>query len=94
MRRVREIVKDNDSGQLYQYRDIDQIEKILRSFDKSITGLRIAMNRLCAVIEGVEENWIIHEILMEHKNMLHSQIDLLIKERRKLVDGNRSIHLR
>jgi ParB family transcriptional regulator, chromosome partitioning protein len=88
MRRVREIVKDNESqelfeGSIHQSRDKDQAEKILRSFDKSITGLRIAMNRLCVIIDGMEENWIIHQLFMEHKNMLHAQIDLLIKEKRK-----------
>lgn len=94
MRKVREIVKDNDSDQLFegsihQSRDKDQIEKVLRLFDKSITGLRIAMNRLCAVIEGVDQNWIIYEILMEHKNMLHAQIDLLIKQKRKALYNDR-----
>jgi len=32
----------------------------------------------------MEDNWIIYEILMQHKMMLHSQIDVLIKEKKKL----------
>jgi ParB family chromosome partitioning protein len=55
-----------------------------RSFDKTITALKIAMNKVASVIENVEDNWIVYEILMQHKNMLNSQIDLLIKEKRKL----------
>jgi ParB family transcriptional regulator, chromosome partitioning protein len=55
-----------------------------RSFDKSITTIRIAMNSLSEIINGVEHDWIIHEILMQHRNMLHSPIDLLLKEKRKL----------
>jgi ParB family transcriptional regulator, chromosome partitioning protein len=35
-------------------------------------------------MEYIEDNWIVYEILMQHKNMLHTQIDLLIKEKRKL----------
>jgi len=55
-----------------------------RSFDKSITAIRIAMNSLNDIINGVEHDWIVHEILMQHRDMLHSQIDLLLKEKRKL----------
>ena len=55
-----------------------------RSFDKSITALKIAMNKIAAILEGVEENWIVYEILMQHKNMLNAQIDILIREKKKL----------
>lgn len=55
-----------------------------RSFDKSITALKIAMGKMASIIESVEDNWIVYEILMQHKNMLNSQIDLLIKEKKKL----------
>lgn len=58
--------------------------KAQRSFDKSITALKIAMNKIAAIVEGVEENWIVYEILMQHKNMLNAQIDVLIREKRKL----------
>ena len=62
----------------------DIYEKSLRSFDKSITALKIAMNKLSAIIEQTEDDWIVYEILMEHKAMLSAQIDLLIKEKKKL----------
>jgi ParB family chromosome partitioning protein len=62
----------------------DMYEKTQRSFDKSITALKIAMNKLCAIIEQTEDNWVVYEILMEHKAMLSAQIDLLIKEKKKL----------
>jgi len=55
-----------------------------RSFDKIITLLKITLNRTAKVIEDIEENWIIYEILMQHKNMLNRQIDILIKEKKKL----------
>jgi ParB family chromosome partitioning protein len=54
-----------------------------RAMDKSIILLKVAMNKLALVIESVEENWLAYEILMQHKNMLHEQIDILIKEKRK-----------
>lgn len=58
--------------------------KAQRSFDKSITALKIAMNKIAAILEGIEENWIVYEILMQHKNMLNTQIDILIREKKKL----------
>jgi ParB family transcriptional regulator, chromosome partitioning protein len=90
LKKVREVVKDNEyqelfEGSIYESRDKDQAEKIIRIFDKSITGLRIAMSRLSTIIDGIEENWIIRQLLMEHKSMLHAQIDLLMKEKRKAV---------
>jgi ParB family chromosome partitioning protein len=55
-----------------------------RSFDKSIIALKIAMNKISGVVESVEGNWIVYEILMQHKNMLNAQIDVLIREKKKL----------
>jgi ParB family transcriptional regulator, chromosome partitioning protein len=69
---------------VYRNDCIDHIKIAERSFDKSITAIRIAMNSLSEIIDGVEHDWVIHEILMQHKNMLHTQIDLLLKEKRKL----------
>jgi ParB family transcriptional regulator, chromosome partitioning protein len=55
-----------------------------RSFDKSITALKIALGKISSIVEAVEENWIIYEILLQHKNMLNAQIDVLIREKKKL----------
>jgi ParB family transcriptional regulator, chromosome partitioning protein len=94
MRNVRELVKRIDSEPCSEnnslhlvitHPKIDEVDRLtLRSFDKSIIALRIAMNTLGGIVGGVEDNWIIYEILMQHKNMLHSQIDLLIKQKRKI----------
>jgi ParB family chromosome partitioning protein len=55
----------------------------MRVFDKSIITLKLALDKIRLVISQIENNWITYEILMQHKNMLHAQIDLLIKEKRK-----------
>jgi ParB family transcriptional regulator, chromosome partitioning protein len=93
-RKARKLIKNNCGGiqenkpyNSFSYRDKvieDDVEKTNRSFDKSIVALRVAMNRIGEVIQGIaSDNWVMCEILMQHKNMLHSQIDLLIKEKRK-----------
>ena len=91
-RKVRQIVKniktnpiDNyDSKQTFVTRFKDRNEKTQRSFDKSIIALRIAMKKLSSIIEQSQDSWIIYEILMQHRNMLHQQINILIKEKMKL----------
>jgi ParB family chromosome partitioning protein len=91
-RKVRQLVKEHiefSSSSMYDfkqndYKIVDIDRKVQRSFDKSIVALRIAMSRLATIIESMEDNWVVYEILMQHKNMLHSQIDLLIKEKKKL----------
>jgi len=85
---VKEHVKESTSN-IYDFKEvgdkiIDIDSKVQRSFDKSIIALRLAASRLAAIIESMEDNWIVYEILMQHKNMLHSQIDILIKEKKKL----------
>jgi ParB family chromosome partitioning protein len=93
-RETREIIKNNNNiHPVYDYNINDQIyedkisdidERTQRYFDKAIIALKVAMNKISGVIVESQENWIINETLMHHKNMLHSQIDLLIKEKMKL----------
>jgi ParB family transcriptional regulator, chromosome partitioning protein len=61
----------------------DDYERLCKSFDKSIIALRIAIKKIGSIIEVVEDNWFFYDILLQHKNMLNSQIDLLIKEKMK-----------
>lgn len=93
-RDIRELVTHIKRNEVYDYgiknettykpnlKAIDELAQ--RSFDKSIVTLKIAMSKLCAIIQEAEENWIVYEILMQHKNILHNQIDILIKEKMKL----------
>lgn len=89
LRKVRTIVQNFDgetslsshfalSGREHQF------ERAQKSFDKSIIALRIALNKLCLIIQQSEDNWLVYEMLMQHKNMLHNQIDLLIRHKKKL----------
>jgi ParB family transcriptional regulator, chromosome partitioning protein len=55
-----------------------------RTFNKSIFIIRSALSQLDEVISSAEGNWIVHELLMEHRRLLHSQIDTLIKQKKKI----------
>lgn len=63
----------------------EEFKKIQRSIDKSIVTLRLAMNGIATIIEDVEDNWVVYEILMQNKNLLHDQIDIMLKQRKKLI---------
>lgn len=88
LRKTRMLIKDLESENRKVFESFsseieDGFEKAQKSFDKSIIAFRIALNKLGTIIQENDENWLIYEILMQHKNMLHSQIDLLIKHKRK-----------
>lgn len=90
LRRARKLIEtfesevDSSSSKRYTTNPIDHVRIAERSFDKTITAIKIAMNILTEVIEGIEHDWILYEVLMQHKSMLHNQIDILLKEKRKL----------
>jgi ParB family transcriptional regulator, chromosome partitioning protein len=59
-------------------------EVMARHLSKCIVVLKIALRKLSAIIENTERDWIAYEILMQHKNLLNDQIDVMIKERKKV----------
>jgi ParB family transcriptional regulator, chromosome partitioning protein len=91
LKHINEVEKEEECEQEYNYFNLeifnnyytDRIRFAERSFDKSITAIRIAMKSLGDIINNIENDWVTFEILMQHKNMLHSQIDILFKEKRK-----------
>lgn len=88
-RQTRELVKMSHEPEIHDsfcYHDkiVDIELKAGRSFDKSITALKIAMSKISSIVEAVEDNWIVYEILLQHRNMLNAQIDVLIREKKKL----------
>lgn len=93
-RTVRKIVRrrrEMDLGKLESdfYNNIesgngfDRSYRITSVMDKSIVVLKTAVNNMADLIEGLEDNWLFYDILMQHKNMINSQIDLLIRQKRK-----------
>jgi ParB family transcriptional regulator, chromosome partitioning protein len=88
LRTARNFLKNNDSDiDIETYHNNFYSRRIVigeKAFDKTMSALRIAMNRISEIINDIESDWILYEILMQHKNMLHTQIDILIKEKRKL----------
>ena len=91
LRRVRELIDranqsdyDCEISSCYQDQQ-DRRRRIERAFDKSITALKITLDRMSMIIGDIEEddNWAITQILLQHKNMINNQINILLKEKRK-----------
>jgi len=75
---------DDSDAASYCY-SVEDEAKDLKSFSKSIITLKIAVNKLVMLLEKIEDNWILYELLIYHKNTLDSQIDLLIREKKKYI---------
>jgi ParB family chromosome partitioning protein len=94
-KKVRQLVSDisnhynmfdeiiESEGYLRSNSSNEQQHNLYKSIDKAIITLKIAVKKLVSLIENID-NWILYEILMQHKNSLVVQIDILIKERKKL----------
>lgn len=101
LRKVRQLVKNNsivaDSDSLSSSLADNPLytkDRILKSIDKSIITLRIAVKKLGEIMEGVEDDWIFYGILLYQRNVLISHIDQLIKQKRKYKKPYFDRHLR
>ena len=102
LRKVRELIKknnsivaDSDSLSFGPYDNISYSkDRILKSVDKSIITLRIAVKKMGSIMEGVEDDWILYNILLYQRNVVISQIDQLIKQKRKYKKPYFDRHLR
>ena len=90
LRKVRELIDQEDQNDYgckiascYQDRE-EKMRRTERAFDKSITALKITLDRMSMIMGDIEDdNWIITQILLQHKNMINNEINILIKEKRK-----------
>jgi ParB family transcriptional regulator, chromosome partitioning protein len=71
--------------------DIVEVRSNLQSFNKSIVILKVAMTKLAEVIEKERQeegdegggNFLIYELLMHQKKILHEQIDTIMRAKKK-----------
>ena len=88
---VREIVKKNrkyksrKEGEQNSFTYEKQVHFIQKSLTKSISALKVNLLNFDDVIDGVDD-WILREILMQYRQIIHGDIDTFIRLRAKLVD--------
>ena len=84
-KKTRDVVR-NDSF-FEKYSDASTRSQ-LRAFDKSIIALRVALNKIAIIMnEENKKDLIIQELLLYQRNILHNQIDILIKSKKKYQRG-------
>ena len=82
IKKVREMIKNDPY--YCENSEIIEVRSELQAFNKSIVALRIAMNKIVTIMEEEKErNPLIYEQLLYQKNILHDQIDQLMKSKRK-----------
>ncbi len=82
IKKVRQMIKNDPH--YCENSEIIEVRSELQPFNKSIVALRVAMNKIVTIMdEEQERNPLIYEQLLYQKNILHDQIDLLMKSKRK-----------
>lgn len=66
--------------------DLQQLDVKVQQllFNKTIVLLKNTSRNMMPIIEDSEENWIVYNTLIEHKKIIDTQIDILIKEKKKI----------
>jgi hypothetical protein len=79
--------KDKNDGT-----DIVHIDKksLQRLFNKMIILLKNTSRNMMPIIDGSEENWIVYTTFIQHKKIIDTQIDTLIKEKKKIMERLRT----
>jgi len=80
VRRLRHRITSKDEPEWPQPKSTEEIRSRLvrHACQRTILALRVALHRLDEVIESVKDkDWILSEILMQQRQALHSQIDLV-----------------
>ena len=71
------------------FTDLVKIEgNTQRLFNKMIILLKNASRNMMPIIEDSEGDWIIYNTFMQHKKTIDTQIDILIKEKKKIKKCN------
>lgn len=80
--KARELVKEDPY--YCENTEIVEVRSNLQSFNKSIIILKVAMSKLAEIIEKEEDgNFLIYELLMHQKKVLHDQIDTIMRAKKK-----------
>jgi ParB family chromosome partitioning protein len=58
---------------------------VLKCIDQTISALRLALTRMDSVLDKLESEWLEREMLLQYRVSLHSQLDSLIRLKRKIA---------
>lgn len=88
---VRRMLRDEKGS----WRVDDPYERRRRNVDRvlgrCVTALKVALVTIDDAIDDVKDDWLLYEILMEHRARLHAQIDDMIKLRRRFLEADQML---
>ena len=58
---------------------------VLRCIDQTVSALRLALTRMDTVLNKLESEWLEREMLLQYRVSLHSQLDSLIRLKKKIA---------
>ena len=62
-----------------------------RVMNRCVTALKVALVNMDDAIDDVKDDWLLYEMLMEHRSRLHAQIDDLIRLRKHVTEMDQVI---
>jgi ParB family chromosome partitioning protein len=83
-RKIVKLLRNKDNKDEYSFSRYAEIERknkeILKALERAIVTLRTALVRLDDVLNRLNDSdlWMIYDIIMQHRMLLHNQIDSLI----------------
>jgi len=87
VRRIVRLIKEDSVEPLSYYSLEERRQRIIeRTLAKCIAGLKVCMMKLDEVLDYLDENeWVLREILRQHRWLIHQQIDNLLKLKKKAM---------
>jgi ParB family chromosome partitioning protein len=87
IKKARQLINNDDIG----YDNVanppvaeSRIIEYEKAFDRMILSLRVALSRVASITEDLQDDWIVHEVILHHKNTLHMEIDALLRDKKRL----------
>jgi len=95
---VRRIIKQVREGYdaepiaSYHYSNVERrMRGIDRALARCIASLRVCMMRFDDALDSVDEDeWVVRELLMQHRSFIHQQVDSLLKLKKRVMRAPRS----
>jgi ParB family chromosome partitioning protein len=87
LRMTRDLVNEHDAFQIDATGETElEFEQYEKAYNKMILCLKLALRKTAPVVEEVQDNWPIYNMLLYHRSLLNSQIDLILREKKKIVN--------
>ena len=82
--RMSDTLQEDTLGKTWKAQNDNQ-RFVARCIDQTVSALRLALVRMDTVLEKLESEWLEREMLMQYRISLHTQLDSLIRLKKKIA---------